>query len=120
MIRVSTEEGRAKASDRPRPAVSRDPGDVPAAGGADYRAGLPIRDVGAGSMAARGLNLADEELEKLVAVEIRRRLARIRLQDLDAEIKKIFQQAVDRTVREMLPQIKTEIILSVVKLLKNK
>ena len=66
------------------------------------------------------ITISQEELERLVSTEIKRRLARIRLDDLEKEIQKIYYDAVDQTVRRMLPQVKTEIILTVVKMLKNK
>ena len=72
------------------------------------------------AMEIAGLNLADEDLERLVAMEIKRRLSKIRLQDLENEIKRIFSEAVNDTVQRLLPQIKTEITLTVVKMLKNK
>lgn len=65
-------------------------------------------------------NLADEDLEKLVSLDIRRRLSKIKLEDLDKEIKKILVRGIEQTVEKMLPQIKTEIVLTVVKMLKDK
>ena len=111
LIRVSTPETAERPSEKAA---------APATPSAISPSSPLAKVSGLNSMASRGINLADEELEQLVSVEIRRRLAKIRLQDLDAEIKSIMQKAVDKTLQEMLPQIKTEIILSVVKMLKDK
>jgi CheY-like chemotaxis protein len=67
-----------------------------------------------------GLNFPPGEIERLVSAEIKRRLSKIRLQDLESEIKRIYREAVEGTVQRLLPQIKTDIILTVVKMLKDK